>query len=120
VTERGSAAVEFAMLVPLVIVVLVGVVEVAVAARAQLQVSHAAREGAREAATAPDPERAIAVVKTVLGPDLAAGARVVVERDHRVGGRADVTVTTPHRVAGAFLGGFAITLRGTASMRVER
>lgn len=118
--ERGSAAVEFALLIPLVVAVLVGVVEVAVAARAQLQVSHAAREGAREAATAPDPERAIAVVKTVLGPELASTARVVVERDHHVGGRADVTVAATHRVAGPLFGGFGVTLRGHASMRVEQ
>ncbi|MBM3696432.1 MAG: pilus assembly protein, partial [Actinobacteria bacterium] len=46
--------VEFALVLPLVLVVLLGAVEVAVLARAQLEVSQAAREGAREAATVPD------------------------------------------------------------------
>jgi len=49
---RGSAVVEFALVLPLVLVVLLGAVEVAVVARTQLEVSQAAREGAREAAPA--------------------------------------------------------------------
>ncbi len=119
-TERGSAALEFALVVPLVLAMLLGVVEVAVVARAQLQVGHASREAAREAATAPDPDRAVAVAKTVLGPDLAPVARISVDRDHHVGGRAVVSITAPHRVASVLFGGFVVRLRSTASMRVER
>ena len=48
--ERGSAVVEFALVLPLVLVVLLGIVEVAVVARSEIQLVHAAREGAREAA----------------------------------------------------------------------
>ena len=111
---------EFALLIPLVIAVLVCVVEVAVAARAQLEVSHAAREGAREAAASPDPARAVSVVKTVLGPQMGPRARVVVERDHHVGGRAEVVVTVSHRVVAPLFGGFTVSLRASSSMRVER
>ncbi len=42
---QGSAVVEFALVLPLVLVVLLGAVEVAVVARTQLEVSQAAREG---------------------------------------------------------------------------
>jgi hypothetical protein len=108
--------VEFALVVPLVLIVLVGAVEIALVARAQLEVSHAAREGAREAAASPDPGRAVAVVHAVLGT----GARVAVSRDHHVGGRAEVVVTMPHRFAAPLFGGWTVHLEGRASMRVER
>lgn len=118
--QHGSAVVEFALVVPLVLVVLLAAVEVALVARAQLEVSNAAREGAREAAASPDPSLAVAVVRSVLGPDAGSRARVSVSRDHVVGGRAEVMVVVPHRVAAPVLGGFTVELEGRASMRVER
>ena len=112
--------VEFALVLPLVLVVMVAVVEVALVARAQLEVSHAAREGAREAAASPEPGRAVAAVQASLGGDAAARARVSVSRDHRVGGRAEVTVSLPYRVAAPLFGGMEVRLEGRAVMRVER
>ena len=54
--------VEFALVLPLVLLVVFAAVEVAVVARTQLEVVNAAREGAREAATNPDPAAAVGVV----------------------------------------------------------
>lgn len=117
--SRGSAVVEFALVFPLIVLLLVAVVEVAVVGRAQIEVVAAAREGARHAAVDPDPARAVAVVRAALGP---AGdkARVSVERPHAVGAPARVTVRLPHAVAGAVFGGFTIDVRARAVMRVER
>jgi Flp pilus assembly protein TadG len=112
--------VEFALVLPLVLAVLLGAVEVAVLARAQLEVGQAAREGAREAATAPDPEAAVAAVRRFLGEALGAEARVSVSRDHVVGGRAEVVVRVPYRVAAPLFGGFTVQLEGRCTMRVER
>jgi Flp pilus assembly protein TadG len=112
--------VEFALVLPLVLLVLLGAVEVALVARAQLEVSQAAREGAREAAVSPDPERAVDVVQRCLGDDLGSRARVSVHRDHVVGGRADVVVRVAHRVAAFVFGGWTVQLEGRASMRVEQ
>lgn len=112
--------VEFALVLPLVLVVLLGAVEVAVLARAQLEVSQAAREGAREAATVPDPAAAAAAVRRFLGGAMGAEARVSVSRDHVVGGRAEVVVRVPHRVAAPLFGGFNVHLEGRCTMRVER
>jgi Flp pilus assembly protein TadG len=118
--ERGSAVVEFALVVPLIVLVLLAAVEVAVVARTQLEVSQAAREGAREAAATPDPSQAVEVVRAFLGEDLSSRARVSVSRDHRVGGRAEVTVRVTHRLGGGLLGNLTVTLEGKSSMRVER
>ena len=111
---------EFALVLPLVLLVLLAVVEVAVAARVQLEVSHAAREGAREAAASPEIERAVAAVRRALPPDAAGRARVSVSREHVVGGTAEVVVRLRHRVAAPLFGGFDVVLVARAVMRVER
>ncbi len=112
--------VEFALVLPLVLLVLLGAVEVALVARTQLEVSQAAREGAREAAVSPDPEAAVEAVHRFLGDDLGSRARVAVRRDHLVGGRAEVVVHVRHRVAAFLFGGWTVQLEGRSSMRVEQ
>jgi len=120
VRDRGSVAIEFALVLPLVLVVVLAVVEVVTVARVQLEVTHAAREGARQAATHPDVERAIAAVRRSLSDDLAGRARVAVERDAHVGGAARVTVRFRHQIVGSLFGGIPVGLESTAVMRVER
>jgi Flp pilus assembly protein TadG len=56
--DRGQASVEFAMALPLVAVLILGVVQVVLVARDQLTVELAAREGARAAAVAAAPSAA--------------------------------------------------------------
>lgn len=112
--------VEFALVLPLVLLVLLGAVEVAVVARTQLEVSQAAREGARQAATTPDPAAAATAVRAFLGDRAGAAAQVSVSRDHVVGGQAAVTVRLPHTVAAPLFGGFTVYLEGRCTMRVER
>lgn len=117
--ERGSAVVEFALVVPLVLALVLVVVEIAVVARTQLEVVNAAREGAREAAASPDPKRAVEAAKASLGP-IGADARISVRRPHVVGRLAEVEVVLPFRVASVVFGGLSVDVTGRASMRVER
>ncbi|MGH8875041.1 MAG: TadE/TadG family type IV pilus assembly protein [Acidimicrobiia bacterium] len=119
-TERGSAVVEFALVLPVVLLVLVAVSEVVVVARTQIELQAAAREGARVAATTPDPGRAVEATSVALGEPLAATARVTVTRSSVVGGRAVVEVSVRHHLARAVLGGIPLTLTSRAVMRVER
>ncbi len=118
-TERGSATVELALLVPLVLVLLLAVVEVAAAARTQIELIAAAREGVRVAAVNPDPARALAAAQAVLG-ERGDDARIRVHRPHIVGRSAEVTVTYERRSTLPFLGRFSVPLRARAVMRVER
>lgn len=117
--DEGSAAVEFALVLPLVLLVLLAVVEVALVARTQIEVVNAAREGARQAATSPDPARAVAAVRRALG-SRGGEARVGVRRPDAVGSSAEVTVDLPYRFAAPVVGGFTVVLHGRATMRVER
>lgn len=111
---------EFALVLPVVLLLLLASVEVVVVARTQLEVGHAAREGARAAATLTDVEQAIRAARRSLPGAVAGSARVTVEREQHVGGTARVTVSLRHPVVAPLFGGFDVTLRSTAVMRVER
>jgi Flp pilus assembly protein TadG len=56
--DRGQATVEFALALPLVALLVLGIVQLVVIARDQLAVELAAREGARAAAVAASPAAA--------------------------------------------------------------
>lgn len=118
--DHGSAVVEFAIILPLVLVVLIASVELIGVTRLQLEVVHAAREGARQAATSPNVEHAVAAVRAALPPGASERARVSVERPHAVGAAARVAVTVSHRFAAALFGGLAMDVTARAVMRVER
>jgi Flp pilus assembly protein TadG len=118
-SEAGTATVELALLVPLLMVLLVGVTEIAVAAGTQLEVLNAAREGARVAAVNPEPADAVATTRTALG-EMADRARIGVSRPHVVGEPAVVTVVLRHRIVPILFGGTSVELRAKATMRVEK
>lgn len=118
-SEKGSAVVEFALVVPIVLVLVLGLVEVALVARTQLEVVNAAREGARQAAASPDPADAVKAARNALGVG-GTSARVSVRRPDVVGGLAEVRVTVPYRVAAPLFGGIAVEVAARAAMRVER
>lgn len=120
-TERGQSAVELALVLPVVVVLLLALVQVAVVVRDQILVVHAAREGAREAAVdaAPDAARRSALASSDLDP-----ARLQVGVSGRGAAGSRVTVTTRYGPPTALpLVGAAVAhleLRATATMRVER
>ena len=118
-SEKGSAVVEFAFVLPLLLVLMFGIVEVAVIARSEIQLLHAAREGARAAATSPDAAVAADAARAALGPE-GANARISVVRPAKVGSSATVTISLRHAIAAPLFGGFPVDLGATASMRVER
>lgn len=118
--DGGSAVVEFALVLPLVVLVLVASVELVAVTRLQLEVVHAAREGARHAATSPNVEDAVAAVRSALPASVADRAVVTVERPHAVGAAARVSVRLPHRFAAVLFGGLAMDVTGRAVMRVEQ
>jgi Flp pilus assembly pilin Flp len=119
--DEGQSAVELALVLPLVALVLLAVVQVGLIARDQVLVVHAAREAAREAAVSADPNgpRRVAVAGSGLEADrldLAVSGRGGAGSHVRV----DVHYRAPTRVplVGAALGN--LTLKASATMRVER
>lgn len=118
--ERGSASVEFALVIPAVLLVLLALVEVAVVARAQMELLSAARHGVRVAATNPAPEAAVDAIHRVLSDELAARVVVTVERPSVVGRDAVVRLSAEHRLLSVLFGGIPLELSAGAVMRVER
>ena len=116
--DDGQAAVELALALPLVFVVILGAVQVLLVARDQIAVIHAAREGARAAAVAADPaDEGTAAATAATGLD---GDRLSVAV---ADGGDHVTVTVRYAaptdvpLVGALVGD--VTVTGTATMRSE-
>ncbi|HEU4750024.1 MAG TPA: TadE/TadG family type IV pilus assembly protein [Acidimicrobiia bacterium] len=119
-SDRGGVAMELAVTIPTLILVLLAVLEVVVIARTQLELVAAAREGARVAATVADPARAVTAVENALAPVLSDRVRVTVTRPAVVGRAATVVVSLRHRMVTPLLRWLEVDLRGRAVMRVER
>lgn len=119
--DEGQAAVELALVLPLVVALLLAVVQVGLIVRDQVLVVHAAREAAREAAVDPDP----AAVRraAVEGSGLQASRlRVTMTGRGAPGSRVRVEVryraATDVPLVGAALG--ELTLTSAVAMRVEQ
>jgi Flp pilus assembly protein TadG len=112
--------VEFFLILPLVVLVLMGGLQVVVIAQTRIEMVGAAREGARVAATTPDPSRAVAATQAALDPRIRDGARISVTRPSVVGQPARVVVSLRHVLGSPFPDSFGVDLSASATMAVER
>jgi Flp pilus assembly protein TadG len=121
--ERGATAVEFALIVPLLIVLVLGIVEFGHAFQVQGTLSAAAREGVRLMALQNDPAAARAAVRnaaTSLKPGITDAQIVISPASCPVlnGGSTSVrlTITYPMPYLTGFFG-TGLNLTGTGVMR---
>lgn len=118
--DEGQAAVELALVLPLVALLLLGVVQVGLVVRDQVLVVHAAREAAREAAVRPGegPARAAAVHSSGLKSER---LEVDVQGRGAPGGRVVVRLAYLSRTDVPLVGGLVrdVHLSAKAAMRVE-
>ncbi len=119
--EHGQAAVEVALVLPLLAVLALALVQVTLIVRDQLLVTHGARAGARQAAVSADPA---SVRAAVLGSSTGLiDDRVTVTVVGRAAEGSQVEVRVRYRaptdvpVVGALVGD--VTLEDTVTMRVE-
>ena len=114
-TDRGQAAVEFAVALPLVVVTMLAIAQVGVSVRNEIAVELAAREGARAAAVSADAAGA-ATAAAQRAVDLPIDVTVTV-------GATTVTVTVTYvdptdvAIIGAAIG--PITHAASATMALE-
>jgi Flp pilus assembly protein TadG len=116
--ERGAAAVEFALVLPILLLLVMGIVECGRAYHIQTTLSGAAREGVRVMALQDDPAAARAAAKAAttfavtddqisVTPTTCSGSTA---------GTATVKVTYPVELMSGLFGA-SITLTGTGTMR---
>jgi Flp pilus assembly protein TadG len=119
--ERGAAAVEFAILAPVLLTLLFGIVECAQLFQVQSTLSAAAREGVRSMALGNNLATARTTAREAASPVPVVAASIVFSRNSCAGASAttSVTVTITHRqpFASGFLGRTGVNLTGQAVMR---
>lgn len=111
---------EFFLAVPLLIAVLAAGIQVISVARTRIELLGAVREGARVAATTPDPAKAVEAVRNALEPADRERVRISVSRPAVIGRPARVTATFRHVFGVPLLDDLGVTVSASASMRVER
>jgi Flp pilus assembly protein TadG len=115
-SERGAALVEFALILPVLVMLIFGIVEFGRGYNAKITVTHAAREGARVLALTADPvaaEAAAVNAATSLDPS----AVTVSSSACTPGAPATVTVQYPFSYDVPLVGGGTTTLTGIGVMR---
>ena len=119
--SQGQAAVELALIVPFVAVLLLLLVQVGLIVRDQILVVHAAREGAREAAVEPAPGAARSAALAASGLDPGRLDVAVADRGPP-GSRVRVTATYRAPTVVPIVGAAVrdVRLQASATMRVER
>lgn len=119
--DEGQAAVELALVLPLVAILLLALVQVGLVVRDQVLVVHAAREAVRAAAVDAGPE--VPAQAAASSSTLDAG-RLRVDSTGREGPGSRVTVRVRYRAPTdvPLVGGAIpdLTLDASATMRVER
>ena len=83
--ERGQATVEFALILPMVVFLLLAILQTALIVRDYVGVVHAAREAARAASVDRDPDAATTAARRVLrGANVDVGSRPAIGGPIRV------------------------------------
>lgn len=114
--ERGAVAVEFALLLPLLITLLVGIIQFGLAFNTKLSLTHATREGARAEIVGQDPVDAVLDAATSV--DLNPGdVDVVPCTDDDFGEQTEVEASTDFEFTIPFAELGSINLSSKAVMR---
>jgi TadE-like protein len=116
-SEQGQASVELALVLPVLILFLLGLVQTALVARDQVLLQDAARAAAREASVGADPSRVRDASRRSL-----AGVTVDVQRPGRVGEPVVVVARFHDRTDLPLVGRFFpdVDLTARATMRAEK
>jgi Flp pilus assembly protein TadG len=119
--ERGSAALEFALVLPLLLVLTLAMVQVGLIVRDSVVLTAAARAGAREAAVTADDTRVRSAVDDAAAGLDSAGIDVTITRSTR-GDPAGVSLAYADPIRIPFVSWLfppSVTLRASAEMRQE-
>ncbi|GAA1269377.1 TadE/TadG family type IV pilus assembly protein [Arthrobacter pascens] len=115
-SERGAVAVEFVLLAPVLIMILLGIMEFGRAYNVQVLLTNAAREGVRSMAINNSQTSALTAAKnaaTQLSPALTDGNIAFSAANCAVGAQMTVTITYSLSTMTGIAGPFGMTGKGT-------
>lgn len=118
-SERGAVAVEFALLLPILMMLLLGIVEFGLAYNAQITITNAAREGARTMAIQNSTAAADSAVKAaapLVNPAITNSEIAISPSICAAGQTVTVTIQYPYKFLTGFFG-TGYTMIGTAAMQ---
>ncbi|HZB42352.1 MAG TPA: TadE/TadG family type IV pilus assembly protein [Ilumatobacter sp.] len=113
--DRGQAAVEFALALPVVLVLVLGIVQLVVVVRDQLAVELAAREAARAASVSASPE-----ASATRAANAATSLRPLAVATDVDGDRVSVSVTYVGATDVPLVGAFIADITVTADVTMRR
>ncbi|TET50819.1 MAG: pilus assembly protein [Actinomycetota bacterium] len=119
--EKGASAVEFALILPILIILIFGIFEFSIAFNNYITITHAAREGVRLAAVDlnnPDLKNIIierAYPLNINEDDIA----ISTPEGTEIGDPVEVEITYTFSMSIPLIGGWTIPLKNKAIMRLE-
>lgn len=114
--ERGATAIEMALILPILIMLLFGIFQFGLVFNSYLAITHAAREGARLAAVGNYSESAVRGRAFPVDPD---SVSIVYPEGQDQGDPVQVTVSENFDLEIPFYGAAVIPLNSSATMRLE-
>jgi len=123
-SEKGASAVEFALILPILIILVFGIVQFGIAYNNYIALTHAAREGARLAAVNMDEIEGIAWFENRIkesAPSVSIESITLSGQDGNIGDSVVVTVTGEVlNIEIPLVGSWPVQLTSTATLRIEQ
>ena len=123
-SEKGASAVEFALILPILIILVFGIVQFGIAYNNYIALTHAAREGARLAAVNMDEIEGIAWFENRIkesAPSVSIESITLSGQDGNIGDSVAVTVTGEVlNIEIPLAGSWPVQLTSTATLRIEQ
>ncbi len=119
--EKGASAVEFALILPILVLLIFGIVEFGIAFNNYITITHAAREGARLAAVDFNNPDLKAIIVERAYPVAVTEDDVVITTPlgTKIGDPVEVEITYDFTVTIPLAGSWDIPLKNKAIMRIE-
>lgn len=122
--EKGASAVEFALILPILIILVFGIVQFGIAYNNYIALTHAAREGARLAAVNMDEILGIEEFENRIkesAPSVSIESITLSGQDGNIGDSVAVTVTGEVlNIEIPLAGSWPVQLTSTATLRIEQ
>jgi len=123
-SEKGASAVEFAIILPILIILVFGIVEFGIAYNNYIALTHAAREGARLAAVNMDEILGIEEFENRIkesAPSVSIESITLSGQDGNIGDSVAVTVTGEVlNIEIPLVGSWPVQLTSAATLRIEQ